>query len=264
MTKQSTESREIDLVESLRVLLALAFLVILVLIYFMWNPDDTNRLGRLVVEAIPSAVVMLVAVAFVYYFFRRHRIRLGDELQNSLDTRDLAGRLAEHLTTLEAVPPDVMSWASFLSALESLRSRILEDSRFKPEAVVSIGRSGAIAGALLAGNLGGLEHYGLDRLHTFRQGERTTTIVPNCEALRPRLEGRQTLVVMAECITGGTLKLARNELARVVGAGSLRTAAVLRSENAGFRPDYIGQTHEGKRLVFRSSWWKRHSIAPNP
>lgn len=239
-----TPKSVLEHIEWLKVLLAVTAAMTLASIYALWTPDEGNRLGALIIDAIPSAIVILLAIPVFYWVF--YRWGLSPPQPTSMDPEELA----------------VISWTAFVAALEKVKSSILRNPRFTPDVVVSIGRSGAIAGAFLAGNLGSLRHLGIDRIHTYEQGNRSTELWPRCERFEHLLNNKDVLVVMAECVTGGTLQLARDELLKVKGIGAVRTAAAFRSDYALYSPDYVGDRYNGQPLVFRQATWRRDSMTP--
>jgi len=165
---------------------------------------------------------------------------------------------------------DRSSWFHFASCVEALQKKV-EASQYVPDIVVSIGRSGAIVGGMLAGNMGELRHIAIDRINEWPQdrsgktGIRKVIIVPQAGAVAGLLRGMKLLVVMSECDTGKTFEAAEAQLKDVIeGIAEWRTAVLFRSHNSNYIPHYIVEVDSGKRpeFPFRGPGWRRTSKSP--
>jgi hypoxanthine phosphoribosyltransferase len=153
-----------------------------------------------------------------------------------------------------------MLWVYFWIAVQDLLNMIRADESFHPDVIVSIGRSGAVVGALLAGNLGELRHLGTDRINTYEGGERRTEIKPSMLIFSEELKEKEVLLVMAECHAGETLARAKENIKQIDGIKVVKTAALFRREGAHFQPDYVAVDNaKYGDLPFRMSTWKRSS-----
>ncbi|MFH1893057.1 MAG: hypothetical protein ABIK83_10310 [Candidatus Zixiibacteriota bacterium] len=208
--------------------------------------------------AIMQFVVLALLIAVSFFFMLRVTMELRS-LSKTLERLDREGRISAQ--DLEIADENVISWTEFSSAVTKMQNAVSLDKDFKPDVVIGVGRSGAIAGALLAGNLGELRHIGIDRIHTYVERQRKTEIVPSCSSLSDFLKGKNVLLVMSECVTGGTLERARDALVTgASGIGAIRTGAVYRLGSSLFVPDYVGGQYTGKKFIFRTKAWVRSSM----
>jgi hypoxanthine phosphoribosyltransferase len=160
------------------------------------------------------------------------------------------------------MPLDIkrMSWDDFHTAVNKLNEAIRK-SDFFPEVALSVGRAGAIAAGMVAGNLGAIRILGVDRKWHERDGKRrSVTIVPPVERLAEELKGKKVLCVMAECESGLTLERLVKETRKICGRPAVKSAAVIQAENSVFPLDYFGeQVRVIKEFPFRSWNWIRPS-----
>jgi hypoxanthine phosphoribosyltransferase len=147
---------------------------------------------------------------------------------------------------------------------------LIESSGFRPEAVVAINRSGAIAGAILCGLIDGLITnaplvIGLSLGR--RDGKRTTTINRGVPPL-----GDFKRVVVLSCVndTGSGLTAVTNLIDQKFPAIEIKTAAIYTNAKALIRPDFFSRLASSEtglssnKLMTRMPWmvpgW-RHDLS---
>ena len=89
----------IDGIEWLKVVLAIVVIVPLSLLYVFWQPPQNNMLGQLVINSIPSAIVVLIAIPVVYFVFRGRRLDIAQGVDPENLAASIARRLSEERTT---------------------------------------------------------------------------------------------------------------------------------------------------------------------
>lgn len=89
-----------DIAKYFEALLALLVIGILVLVYVFFKPVPGNRLGALVIEAIPSAIVVLIGIVGVYFFFYRQGLT-ASQLEQNTDIDDVAQAIADKVANKE-------------------------------------------------------------------------------------------------------------------------------------------------------------------
>jgi hypoxanthine phosphoribosyltransferase len=213
------------------------------------------------VEIIEFIVITLLLAINSYLFFRipRHIKVLNERQQN--DAKQLIDKINELDKKFTGNGNNRITWTQFWIDVQHIQEKIELDRSFNPDAIISVGRAGAIFGALLAGNLGELLHLGIDRVNKKERGVRNTVIVPSVEIFADILENKNVLVVMAECATGLTLGAAVKDLEKKIPEiKEIRTATLYRSKQAAFSPDYVaGVLIREVELPFRKPTWKRSS-----
>lgn len=163
----------------------------------------------------------------------------------------------------------VMSWNKFWSYTVRLLHLIEMDHDFQPELVLSIGRSGAIVGSLIAGNLNATPFISLDRISNFDgpNGQRQIEIIPDLNNLKTELSDKKILIVMSECDSGKTLLEVMGVLSKLEGIDmtKIKTAVLFRGMKSEFQPDYfvIRDTIDSRQdFPFRTGEWPRTSVMP--
>lgn len=208
------------------------------------------------------AVFLAMGILFclVYLYFNEQFIHIDKDIHT----------IEEQITTLrERLGKGVgnkLSWLDFWSKTQELLSKI-EGSGYKPDIVISVGRSGAVVGGILATNLGSIRHVAIDRTvvvkHQDKGPGRTDiniddTMIPNVESLN----GKKILVVMSECETGMTLRQTYDFFQENVSEVTTKTAVLFRRENVHFLPDYfvISADENWLQLPFRidNKWVPHH------
>lgn len=122
----------------------------------------------------------------------------------------------------------------------------MEDDFYIPDVVVTIGRGGAITGALLSGNMRVPSHQkdrnipflGIDRVYEWRDGVRVE--VKNKMVDYTPLKGKKVLLVASDILTGGTMKFYHNEISKV-NPEEIRVACLVKGVTATFQPNYYGK-----------------------
>lgn len=116
------------------------------------------------------------------------------------------------------------------------------DDLYSPDMIVTIGRGGAIVGAILSGNLpkpDGRGHniplLGVDRIYAWENGQRVE--VKNNMVDYGPLAGKKVLLVASDVITGGTMKCFLEEI-RSVNVKELRTACLVKGATSVLTPNY--------------------------
>lgn len=162
-----------------------------------------------------------------------------------------------------------MSWTYFWASVRNLKDSIQADAEFKPDIILSIGRSGAIVGSIIAGNMQGLMHLGIDRINQWvtegNRSSRTVLIFPSPRIFASSLTDKKILCVMSECDSGRTLEAVVSELNEIKGIKCIKTAVLFRNANTYFCPDYIAKEDQGERpkFPFKTSDWKDDSKLPH-
>jgi len=218
-------------------------------------PPFIGFVGWLLTRDVATALLMVtsIALSFVVYLLVKVLISVRDVESLKVNVTELHDNLLKE-------PQGKITWTRFWFAVQELQEKVEADPSFDAEVVVSVGRSGAVAGALLAGNLGEKRHIGTDRVNHKEGGIRRTEIVPSITVFAEELVGKQVLLVMAECHAGETLATAREDIGRVEGIRAVKTAALFRRRGARFRPDYVAVDNaEYGDLPFRTRTWQRSS-----
>jgi hypoxanthine phosphoribosyltransferase len=148
-----------------------------------------------------------------------------------------------------------------------LSNAIAADPSFRPQAVVAVNRSGAVAGGILCGLLHGLEIGAPLVLPTRNErvaGVRSTTV----EGDGPSLSGLQAVLVLS-CVndSGVGMKVAYDWTTMRAPAASVRTECVYSNAKAVVHPDYVARVVSSKdvdSILTRMAWmppgW-RHDLA---
>ncbi len=133
--------------------------------------------------------------------------------------------------------PARIGWGAVEQGVRQIIARLRSDN-YAPDVVVAIGRSGAILGGLIAGNMQNLPLALLDRKFTwdhnrreYLQGEFSDVhIVPAC---------RRVLVVVGEVYSGQTLIECLRSLEPALGDREVRTCTLVKSRTSTFNVDYF-------------------------
>lgn len=72
MQKQDNTERNYNW---LYTLLSIAVMCVLALVYIFWHPENDNYFGKLVINSIPSAIVVLIAIPIIYILFELMDLR---------------------------------------------------------------------------------------------------------------------------------------------------------------------------------------------
>lgn len=131
--------------------------------------------------------------------------------------------------------PVPYSWSNVASGVDHTINRLHSDE-FVPEIVIGVGRSGAIYGALLAGNLGNLPFEVLDRSFAHDQGNRNAVFHQH---IAQPWSFQRALLVIGEVNSGQSLKEALLWLRANLPPADIKTACMVRQVNSNYVPDYI-------------------------
>jgi hypoxanthine phosphoribosyltransferase len=235
----------------------LAALVIILLLALEIILGEHTQLVEFVVIAVTCGIVIL----FVGLYLAENR-REVNKIYNKLDVM-----CSEFLDGDE----QRMSWARFWATTKNLQDLIQADISFKPDIILSVGRSGAIVGSMLAGNMEGLPHIGIDRRNFWSKEIseskplKKVTIFPPPRILSKELQGKNILCVMSECDTGRTFEALIPELRKIEGIGKVKTATLYRYFLTYYVPDYVAVEDNGKRpdFPFRTSTWRGDNKSPH-
>lgn len=91
------------------VILSVVCLFASILLYFYLSPEETTLI-HLVLAALPSIVVILVAVPIVYFIFERQGIDYRNTKSSTIDVNELSQKLASHLNTAQKSSPIVSAF----------------------------------------------------------------------------------------------------------------------------------------------------------
>jgi nicotinamidase/pyrazinamidase len=87
-------------------LLSLLAAITLALVHILWTPADGNRLGQLLIQTIPSAIVVLLTLPVLYFVLLRHGIELlsgcafdADEVVDAV-VKSIGGECPVHTSDL--------------------------------------------------------------------------------------------------------------------------------------------------------------------
>ena len=140
----------------------------------------------------------------------------------------------------------VLSWKDVDKCCETVVKQIRNDG-FKPDVIVSIGRGGAIFGAILSGNTSShkdkhkksnIPILGVDRIYEWENNCRRE--VPNTMVSFDPLAGKKVLLVAGDILSGGTMKFHFKQLEKV-GVEKMRTACIVKGSSSTLHPDYFGK-----------------------
>lgn len=140
------------------------------------------------------------------------------------------------------------NWKDVDKHTKSIIKKIRADS-FYPDVIIMIGRGGSILGSILSGNLHdpkqcpdsakrNIPILGADRLYDWQDGQRIE--VENTMIDFSPLAGKTVLLVAADVLSGGTMKLFVKQIS-AVEPKSLKTACLVKGMTATFQPDYVGK-----------------------
>jgi len=77
-------------------LLSVAVMLTLSLLYIFWHPEDSSYFGKLVINSIPSAIVILITVPIVYILFELMGLRFFKKIIY-LDSSEVAKEIIESI-----------------------------------------------------------------------------------------------------------------------------------------------------------------------
>ncbi len=91
------------------VVLSVVCLFAAVLLYFFLSPDGTT-IFDLILAALPSIVVIFIAVPIVYFIFERHGIDYKNQSSSSVDIQELSREISNSLNSEEHENPIVSAF----------------------------------------------------------------------------------------------------------------------------------------------------------
>lgn len=189
-------------------------------------------------ETIVIAVSLIGAVvsipAGVYYLWDRNRVNI----------------------------PKKIGWGRIEEGARKTIKRLRSDN-WVPDLVLAIGRSGAIYGGLIAGNMGNLPMAILDR-HLVWDNTKREFVADHHSMLQLPEDYRRILVVVGEVYSGQSLTASMEQLTTACAGKSIRTACLVISKNATTNVDYF--VYQVERSV-RPAWilnddYKRFDLLP--
>ena len=125
---------------------------------------------------------------------------------------------------------------------------MMHQSNYSPDVIIGLGRSGAVIGGILAGNMGVIPITCMDRRYEWVNKRR---IVHPMHYLDPqKLSGKKILLVDAAPHTGETCKVVIEELQKMNPA-EIRVAALFRTPYQVIVPDYYAST---VKQVYKLPW----------
>jgi hypoxanthine phosphoribosyltransferase len=145
--------------------------------------------------------------------------------------------------------PDVLGWRAIEQGTRNLIAQLRADN-YVPDVVVAIGRSGAILGGLLAGNMHNLPMALLDR-HFSWDHHRRDFIQSGFSEVHLSDDCKQVLVVVGEVYSGQTLIECLNSLGPVLVGKTVRTCTLIKSKTSTCHVDYVAMEVE---KVVRPAW----------
>lgn len=83
-------------IQWLTTLLASLAIVLVSVVYVFWKPPDDHRFAKLILDAIPSAIVALIAIPVVYFIFTRQ----GIATRRQIDPEQIAALVSQKLSAL--------------------------------------------------------------------------------------------------------------------------------------------------------------------
>lgn len=152
------------------------------------------------------------------------------------------------------------SWWSIYIRSRRLIKKI-KMSGFSPDLVVGIGRSGAILGGILAGNLGVIPIAVIDRKYMWNK-RKTRRVIPLVFVKEEDIRGKKILLVDAAPHTGETCKFLKDEIVKYSPV-EVRTASLFKTKYTLQVPDfYISEVKKVKRMPWRFTEDYREDFAP--
>jgi hypoxanthine phosphoribosyltransferase len=143
-----------------------------------------------------------------------------------------------HGAMSHTLPCELISWNRLHGLLRRLARRI-QDSGFRPDLVVAIGRGGYIPARMLVDHLGLMTLTSI-RLEHYRGASKGREALIR-DPLLPGTEGGQVLVVDDVSDTGDTFSVAVAHLHGHLPGARIRTAALHHKAVSRYRPDFHGQ-----------------------
>ena len=140
----------------------------------------------------------------------------------------------------------ILSWSDVDKYSKKIIKKI-RNTGFKPDVIVTIGRGGAVLGAILSGNTSvhkdknkksNIPILGVDRMYKWENNCRHE--IPNDMVSFNPLVGQKVLLVAGDILSGGTMKFHFEQL-EDVGVKEIRTACIVKGASSTLHPDYFGK-----------------------
>lgn len=139
-------------------------------------------------------------------------------------------------------------WSEFDKISKKLIKKISRDN-FYPDVIVTVGRGGAIVGAIISGNLPlpssssdkknrNIPIIGTDRFYKWIDGHRVE--IPNETIDFSPLENQTVLLVAADILSGGTMDFFFKSI-KEAKPSTLKTACLVKGITTKFNPSYFGK-----------------------
>lgn len=152
------------------------------------------------------------------------------------------------------------SWLGIQLRSKKLIGKI-RSSGFNPDVIVGLGRSGAILGGILAGNMGVIPITVIDRTYEWSNGKSRRAIpIP---FIKPEMiSGKKVLLVDAAPHTGETCKMIKEELL-TYSPKELRIASLFKYTYTIQVPDYyVSEVQKVRKMPWRFMQDYREDFSP--
>lgn len=169
--------------------------------------------------------------------------------------------IATSLYSLTLLIMDRMGYYSWFSIEYRSKKLIkqIKESGFAPDIIVGLGRSGAILGGILAGNMGVKTITVIDRAYKWQE-EKTREVVPVSLINLEMLRGKKVLLVDAAPHTGETCKVIKEELLKAQPT-EVKIASLFKVLYTVQVPDYyINEVEKVRKMPWRFSFEYREDF----
>ncbi|MBU0767528.1 MAG: hypothetical protein KJ687_00330 [Proteobacteria bacterium] len=247
MTDQKIENQ---FTRNLLIIFALVAIIVLSFFYILLSEPRDPKVIALAVT--PSIIASLLAFVVIYSLYFSKRIEINPWLLDKF--KDIQHNLHE-------LNQSDLKFITFWNDVEKLKKIIINDTNFKPDIVVGVGRGGAIVGGILAGNMIGLQHLGIDRnVRKKKNDDYELIIIPsNLASFSEMLAHKRVLVVMLAIRSGKTLSFAKDSLwESVPKIEDIKTSAVYALKEKAktpHKPDYIPEYSTSNPNPFKTDIW---------
>ena len=162
----------------------------------------------------------------------------------------------------KAAVPKTIGWRKVEYGVRETIRRLRSDN-WVPDLILAIGRSGAIYGGLIAGNMGNLPMAILDRHLVWDKASREY-IADHHSSIHLPTDCRKVLVVVGEVYSGQSLTSSVKRIKDAVEGRSVRTACLVHSHHSNVQVDYSVFEVDG---AVRPAWildrgYKRFDLLP--
>jgi hypoxanthine phosphoribosyltransferase len=189
--------------------------------FYLLNHPESSDLMTFIVFSLAGVLLLAVSIFTLYKPYRSLKRDIGL-------VSDYIRRTEDSLKDSNSI-----SWQQFSFMMLDLLTKILLDG-YSPDLVLGIGRSGGIVATMMAGCLKSCPVLVVDV--DIDKKSKTRTVRPESEkALKSIDEKAKILVVMADVITGGSI---REVLGKMAGSVEYKIAALYRSPSASIDVDF--------------------------